>query len=203
MPRKQNGFGNSKSLAFKGSGRTDVGKVKGAAGTYPSNRRFGTSVTRTILEKWDLDSNWIKWRKGFELWSTARYQALMVEKAPDDPTYIEDPYERARLLSILYQGTDYPTRVLFYGWELPTQDSDVNSHYVAKRVPLKIDEDGNPIDISMGYVTTVQNDPLDYPEQFQYGEIWVKGVPNLRGRLLLQMINERVTDGETTATVGG
>ena len=33
MPRKQNGFGNPKSFAFKGGGRVDVGKVKGAAAT--------------------------------------------------------------------------------------------------------------------------------------------------------------------------
>ena len=48
MPRKQNGFGNSKSFAAKGvNSRIDVGKVKGAGGTYPSNRRFGSSVHRT------------------------------------------------------------------------------------------------------------------------------------------------------------
>ena len=45
MPRKQNGFGNPKSFAFKGGGRVDVGKVKGAAGFYPSSvprLSFGT-----------------------------------------------------------------------------------------------------------------------------------------------------------------
>ena len=32
MPRKQNGFGNSKSLAFKPSKSVSKGKAKGAAG---------------------------------------------------------------------------------------------------------------------------------------------------------------------------
>ena len=54
MPRKQNGFGSSNSLSFKGSGRIDRGKGVGAPGTYPGNRRYGTSVTRTVIEKVEL-----------------------------------------------------------------------------------------------------------------------------------------------------
>ena len=70
MARKQNGFGNAKSFAFKGNGKVDVGKVKGAAGNYPSNRRYGSTVQRTIIERYDLNSNWVKWRKGFEYYTT-------------------------------------------------------------------------------------------------------------------------------------
>jgi len=66
MPRKQNGFGNPKSLGFKGAGRVDKGKGVGAPGTYPSNRGYGSSVTRTVIEKYNLDSDWTKWRKGYE-----------------------------------------------------------------------------------------------------------------------------------------
>ena len=36
MPRKQNGFGNPKSLGFKGAGRVDRGKGVGAPGSTPA-----------------------------------------------------------------------------------------------------------------------------------------------------------------------
>ena len=53
MPRKQNGFGNPKSLGFKGAGRVDKGKGVGAPGSYPRNRGYGSSVTRTVIEKYN------------------------------------------------------------------------------------------------------------------------------------------------------
>ena len=73
-----------------------------------------------------------------------------------------EPYAIAQLLSVLYQGTDYPTNVRFYGWEFPTMNSDVNTHYVAKREPLKRNlETGAPEDISLGFITSVLNDQLE------------------------------------------
>ena len=77
MPRKQNGFGNPKALSFKGSGRVDKGKGVGAPGTYPSNRQYGTSVHRTVIEKYNLDSDWSKWRKGFEYYINAAWSKLL------------------------------------------------------------------------------------------------------------------------------
>ena len=201
MPRKQNGFGSPKSFAFKGVNKYPDLKPK-AYGYYPSDRRYGSSVHRTVIETWNLDSNWAKWRKGFEMWNQALYSRLRVEN-PDwaglDPL---DRYVDAQLVSILYQGTEYPTTVLFDGYEYPTKDSDVGTHYVAKRTPLEVDPDtGAPVDISLGVVTDVFNNELLYPMQKAYREIWVKGTPNERGRLLLQMVNERLTDGETEATL--
>ena len=77
MPRKQNGFGNPGSFAFKPvNKRTDVGKRRGAAGYYPSDRSFGASVQRTVIEKYNLDSNWVKWRKGFEYYNQAAWYRL-------------------------------------------------------------------------------------------------------------------------------
>ena len=205
MPRKQNGFGTSKSLSFKGSGRVDKGKGLGAPGTYPRRRGYGSSVTRTVIEKWNLDSEWTRWRNGYEIWNQAFYSVLRVINPFYDPgkpqTRFNPEYVVADLDSILYQGTDYPTNVRFTGWEFPTLNADVNTHYVAKREPQKVDEDGNPVDISLGFITSVLNDDRKYAEQKQYGEMWVKGTPNARGRLLLQMVNERLTDGETTATM--
>ena len=205
MPRKQNGFGSSQSFAFKGAGRVDKGKGVGAPGSYPGSRRYGSSVTRTVIEKYDLDSNWTKWRQGYEIWSKAYYSLLRVENPNYNDSLPEEginiPYVPATLLSVLYQGTDYPTNVAFYGYEYPTMSADVNTHYVARRQPIKVDSDGNPVDISLGFVSQVFNDQLKYPEQKKFQEIWVKGTPNLRGRLLLQMVGERLTDGNTTATM--
>ena len=64
MPRKQNGFGKATTLAFKRAKPVHKGKAVGAAGYYPSNRQYGSSVHRSVIEKYDLDSDWIKWRKG-------------------------------------------------------------------------------------------------------------------------------------------
>ena len=199
MPKKQNGFGNPKSLGFKGAGRVDKGKGVGSFGVYPSNRRYGTTVQRTGTEKWDLDSNWVKWRKGYELWNKALYSKLRVERPDYNPITDHDRYIDAQLLSVLYQGTEYPTNVLFEGYEFPTMNADVNTHYVARRVPLKVDPaTGAPVNISLGFVNQV----IIGEEQQKYNEVWVQGIPDpVRGPLLLQMVNERLTDGETEATM--
>ena len=99
MARKQNGFGNPKSFAFKSNGKVDVGKVQGAAGNYPSNRRYGSTVQRTIIERYDLNSNWVKWRKGFEYYNQAAWYRL--EQYND----IKQEYEEAEINSVLFQGT--------------------------------------------------------------------------------------------------
>ena len=111
MPRKQNGFGTSKSLSFKGSGRVDKGKGLGAPGTYPRRRGYGSSVTRTVIEKWNLDSEWTRWRNGYEIWNQAFYSVLRVINPFYDPgkpqTRFNPEYVVADLDSILYQGTDF------------------------------------------------------------------------------------------------
>ena len=57
MPKKQNGFGKPDSFAFKQvNNKTDVSKQPGAAGYYPSNRRYGTLIQPTVIEKYNLDS---------------------------------------------------------------------------------------------------------------------------------------------------
>ena len=94
MARKQNGFGNAKSFAFKGNGKVDVGKVKGAAGNYPSNRRYGSTVQRTVIERYDLNSDWVKWRKGMEFYYQASWYRLQIRNEdynpfnPDSQEYI-------------------------------------------------------------------------------------------------------------------
>ena len=76
MPKKENGFGKAQSFAFKSFDKTDKGKGKGAAGYYPSNRQYGSAISRSVMEKYDLDSDWVKWRKGYEYYNKAAWYRL-------------------------------------------------------------------------------------------------------------------------------
>ena len=188
MPRKQNGFGNPRSLAFKGvNRRTDIGKSKGAAGNYPSDRRFGSSVQRSVIEKYNLDSNWTKWRKGYEYYNQAAWYRLQ------DVDDFSGEYKDSQIQSKLYQGTPYEVDVVFDGYKFATKNSDSSNHYVMKRTPVSSPD--------LGTVTGVYNDDLKYPEYKANRELRVKGNPGADARLLLQMIGERITDGETEATL--
>ena len=81
MPRKQNGWNNPAQTSFK---KFDTNpRPKGAAGSYPSFRRFGSTITRTAIEKWDLDSTWARWRKGMEYY----YQAAWLPLLTENPNY--------------------------------------------------------------------------------------------------------------------
>ena len=197
MPRKQNGFGNSRSLGFKGAGRVDRGKGVGAPGTYPSNRRYGSSVHRTVIEKYNLDSNWVKWRKGYEYYNQAAWYRLSEENPAYDPTkpVSEDNPKLipTQIKSKLYQGTEYEVDVVFDGYKFATKNADSNNHYVMKRTTVSSPD--------LGVVTQVDNDPFVFEERKKYREVWVKGTPGADARLLTRMIGERLTDGETEATL--
>ena len=205
MPRKQNGFGNSKSFAFKGAGRVDRGKGVGAFGFYPSDRQYGTSVHRSVVENWNLNSGWTKWRRGYELYNVAAFSTLNVPNEDYDPGLPEDTngdgekdnpaYRPAQLESLLYQGTDYPIQTLFRAIEMPTLQSDVNTRYVVKRFV-------NPGEADLGTITGRSTAQLE-EQQRKYQEVWFKGTAasSGRSRLLLQMLNERLTDNETEATL--
>ena len=187
MPRKQNGFGNANSFAFKGSGRVDVGKGTGAFGYYPRNRQFGSSVHRTVIENWNLNSDWTKWRKGYEYYNQAVWYRLQ------DLDEFSGEYKDSQIQSKLYQGTPYEIDVVFDGYKFATKGADSNNHYVMKRV--------TPASPNLGQVTGVLNDPLKYPEYKANKEIRVVGNPGPDSRLLLQMVGERISDGETEATL--
>ena len=187
MPRKQNGFGKSNALAFKPSKSISKGKAQGAAGYYPSSRRYGTSVHRSIIEKYDLDSDWVKWRKGYEYYNRAAWYKLETY----DP--ISQEYNESVIKSKLYQGTDYEVDVEFTGYKFATQNSDSNNHYVMKRETVS--------DVDLGTVTSVKNDAFKYQKEKANREILVSGNVGKDSRLLLQMIGERITDGETEASL--
>ena len=187
MPRKQNGFGSANAFAFKKRGDISKGKAKGAAGFYPSNRRYGTSVHRSVIEKYDLDSDWVKWRKGFEYYNRAAWYKLETY----DP-YTQE-YSEAKIVSKLYQGTDYEVDVEFTGYKFATTGSDSNNHYVMKRTTIS--------DVDLGTISAIQNDATLYPQNKLNREILVSGTAGPDSRLLLQMIGERITDGTTEASL--
>ena len=187
MPRKQNGFGNTKAISFKGSGRVDKGKGVGAPGTYPRQRRYGSSVHRTVIEKYNLDSDWTKWRKGYEYYNQAAWYRLQ------DLDEFSGEYKDSQIKSKLYQGTPYEVDVVFDGFKFATKGADSNNHYVMKRTTVSSPD--------LGTVTAVYNDPWKYPEYKANRELRVQGNPGADSRLLLQMIGERITDGETEATL--
>ena len=191
MPRKQNGFGNTKSFSVKAAesinSKIHKGKSLGAAGFYPSDRKFGASVNRSVIEKYNLDSDWVKWRKGYEYYNRAAWYRL----EEYDP--ITETYTDSKIKSVLYQGTPYQVDVEFDGYKFATKDSDSNNHYVIKRTTTSKPD--------LGVITKVENDPLLYPDQKKYKEIWCQGTAGADTRLLAQMIGERITDGVTEASL--
>ena len=187
MPKKQKGFGNPKSLSFKQSKNINKGKGIGAAGLYPSDRQYGSTVNRTIIEQYNLDSDWVKWRRGFEYYNKGAWNRLK------DYDPITREYTDSQLKSKLYQGTEYAVDVVFDGYKFATKNADSNNHYVMKRVT-----ESSP---DIGRITSVLNDPNKYARQKANREIWCNGSGGEDSRLLFQMIGERLSDGETEATL--
>lgn len=194
MPRKKNGWGSSgKNVGFKGiNKRTDVAGKRGAAGYYPSDRSFGSVVQRSAIEQFDIDSDWAKWRKGYEFYNQmAWYRLKELDTDITSPTfeeYIDSIYE-----SVLYQGTSEEVQVRFDGYKFSTKEADTNAHYVMKRVPVNAP--------NLGTVTSIRADQRLYPTNFQNREIWVQMSTTSSTPLLTNMSGDRVTDGVTEATV--
>ena len=105
----------------------------------------------------------MKWRKGYEYYNRAAWYRLE-EYNPDT-----QEYETAKIISKLYQGTDYEVDVEFTGYKFATKKSDSNNHYVLKRETIS--------DVDLGVITNVQNDASLYPEQKALREILVSGTP--------------------------
>ncbi len=191
MPRKQNGFGKSK--AFNGiSKRTDLGKSSGAVGLYPSYRGYGSSVHRSVIEKWDLDSDWARWRRGLEYFYHGAFEQIYATDLHGKQVVDQDGYPvPQKLESVLYQGTPYEMDLEFIGWRFATKNSDTRNHYVVKR--QNIDPP------NLGVVTTVENDPTLYADNKAKGEVWTHVTGASNG--LRKMLYERITDGESEATL--
>lgn len=193
MP-KQNGYGNVNARFFNGFAGVNYASGTGAAGFYPSYREFGSTVHLSVVEKWDKDSSWAKWRRGYEYYVRTAFVDLQVENENYDPglelTSTNTPYVVANLTSTLYTGQPYEYDSTFRGWIFPTNNSDVGSYYVVKRTPDFI---------SLGTVVSIRNDPEEYPLNFAKEELVVTINPDpSTGRLLYQIIGERVCDGDFT-----
>ena len=180
MPKKQNGFGNPKSFAFKNvNAKVYKGKGPGAVGSYPSNRQYGTTVQRTVIEQYNLDSDWTRWRKGFEYYNQGAYLQFQ------------------SLDTVLYQGTEDEVPVRFVGQRFATKNADSNTHYSIKREILE--------NKNLGLVTEVFNNKDLYGDNYNRHEIWAKvsvsDASVSSPQLLRRCIGERVTDGFTSANI--
>tara|TARA_B100000524_G_scaffold345306_1_gene243729 strand:+ start:579 stop:2339 length:1761 start_codon:yes stop_codon:yes gene_type:complete len=178
MPKKKNGLGNFGSFNIKGfNEKTTKGKSVGAAGTYPGNRQFGSSVHRTVIEKYDIDSNWTRWRKGIEYYYSGAY------------------LDFDELEAVLYQGTEDEINVLFDSKQFATNNADSRSHYTARRTML-----GNK---QLGTIVEKYVDKTLYQSEYDRNEIWLKIQQDELSDIspLRRSIGERITDGVTSANI--
>ena len=149
MPKKQNGFGNPKSFSIKGINKiVNQGKRKQQSGFYPSDRHYGSSVTRSIIQKWDLDSTWTRWRKGLEYYYRGAYLELN------------------KLSSKLHQGTPYEIPLSLTGYKFATKDADTRSHYVIKREPTT--------KTTYAIIEKIYNNPTLHLDKFRKNEIYTE-----------------------------
>ena len=208
MPRKQNGWNNPAQTSFK---KFDANpRPKGAAGSYPSVRRYGSTVVRTAIEQWDLDSTWARWRKGMEYYYQAAWLPLLTEnpdydyslpdqRDPTKPNY-NPRFITQELNTVLYQGTLVEVPVTFKGYRFATRNADSKTHYVLKRTIEN--------NVQLGFVSEIYNNKNDlegdYKNNYLNNEIWVKV---LAGRNLdsdytiIRSGGERITDGEVSANI--
>ena len=195
MPRKQNGFGNPKSFTAKSvNSKFNVEPVAKAAGSYPRNRRYGSTVTRTVIEDYDLNSTWVRWRKGLEYYYRTSWARLDTKNPDYDPGDPDSPeYIDLVVNSKLYQGTEGEYDVIFDGYRYATKNSDTANHYVIKRTVV------DPK--SLGVIKEVDNSELEYPDNKKQKEIWTTLEPNDQSFMLRNMVGERLTDGETEASL--
>ena len=116
---------------------------------------------RTVVEQYDLNSDWVKWRKGFEYYNKGAWYRLQTL----DP--YTQTYSDATIKSKLYQGTPFEVEVQFDGYKFATKNADSNNHYVMKRTTI------SPVDL--GVITQVRNDQRSYPTNKANREIWCTG----------------------------
>ena len=142
------------------------------------NRRYGSSVNRSVIEQYDMDSTWAQWRRGVEYF----FQGAYLDYEDADAT--------------LYQGTDFEIPVTFDGYRFATKNADSRTHYAIRRVI-----DNNRV---LGFVDSIYNDPLEYKDNFDNGEVWVKmlaGRDLTSDEMTVRSIGERITDGIASANI--
>ena len=178
MPRKKNGYGNFNVNNIKSVNSSfDKGKGSTSAGNYPAVRSFGSTLTRSAIEQFDLESTWSRWRRGLEYY----YQGAYLDFTQTD--------------AVLYQGTNFEVPLTFIGQRFATKNADSRTHYAIRR---EVDQNQQ-----LGVIIERYNDEYTYPEYRRAKEIWIK-VNTSAGYsddLLLRSVGERVTDGVTAANI--
>ena len=230
MARKNSGFGNPKSLSFKGTGgnnRIDKAQRVKAAGVYPSNRRYGSLVQKKIIESYDAESDWIRWRKGYEYYVKAAMEDLIVaapvkgspagdvaeaqgkpvydpsfpvQEDPEKPGYNPQylPFEQT---AQLYSDTNFFLDILFTGRRFSTKNSDTANHYCIKR---ELTQPVNMFDVTKVLYPDDPDDTLaSYAVEARLNnEIWVQGTREQDFALIARTIGDRLTDGEVDDSNG-
>ena len=185
MPRKQNGFGNSKSFSVKSfDSKFDKNKKIQGSGQYPSNRQFGSTVTRSVIQQWNLESTWAMWRKGYEYARLNNWVDLNV-----------------KFFAFLFSGTTSRLRADFICKRFPSLSNDTATRYVVKREIAP-----SVVDPRFATITNIINNPTESEQSkknFQNKEIWVQvdnsGVTNGvnetdRFNVIKRLTNERISN---------
>ena len=177
MPRKENGWGSTRSFSVN-TVNNKINKGKGTprlSGQYPSDRRYGTTITRSLKEQWNIDSTWLRWRKGYEY---AR-QNIWVDLD-------------VLFFAFLFSGTTSRVQANFTCKRFPTLTSDTATRYVVKRTMAP-----SVIDPRFATVTEVLNNPLERKKDVYNQEMWLKLSPSAdkkKSDALYRLIYERVSN---------
>jgi hypothetical protein len=176
MPRKKNGWGKPNSFKFGSVAKnTKTGKKPGSAGTYPSDRQFGSVITRTAIEKYDIDSKWSDWRRGYELYSKADFADYTTT-----------------LTVAVFPNTVDKLITSFIVRRFPTKQSDTSVRYVAKRSVAS-----QPTFGTIG--TDIFTNSVVYKTEKGRQEIWTSIASY--NSLIQKLLGERFTDNEVGATL--
>jgi len=186
MPRKRNGFGASNSFSVRSiSNDINKGKKIQGSGQYPSNRQFGTSVTRSAIQKWNIDSSWQRWRKGYEYARQNIWVNLNI-----------------LFFAFLFSGTTSRVRTNFRCKRFPSLLSDSATRYVVKREIAPSSTDPRFATVTQVINTPPPQSPETDDEKqraknFQNEEIWLKLSPDADptvGNVIKRLTHERVTN---------
>lgn len=181
MPRKQNGFG--KPTGFKDgfdNNRVDKAKRKvPPSGQYPSNRSFGTTVTRSNYQQWNIESSWQKWRRGYEYARQGVWNELDLNFKID-----------------MFGGTTDALPMSFTCTRFPGGENDTAIRYVTSRIP--------DTHSSFATVASVLNNPLasDNKTPMANYELYVQISNSGYNPLIRKFRGVRITNKEISAAFG-
>lgn len=194
MPRKRKGWGNPDSLRFPALGYAKPPQYK-AVGQIQSSNQFGSTITRSVTEHYDLNTDWKAWRRGYEIYAHGKF------KQSDFTLKFKQ-----------YEGTSDETTVYLRFYEYPTNVSDSGNRTVTIRYTDILnagaggDDTGFDFDYRTGLtnVFQVKNSESDYSSRAEYLQQKEKGhipvVLNKYNNPLLTQVRRaqpgsRLTDG--------